>query len=282
MRSEILSFVIGMKPSDHAIMFYRDQDEKHQVLFTYLREGLKRGEAAAYVAADESPREIEAAMKRFGIDVERETKRNALKIIHYRDWYITDEGFNKDRTVNLWKSLLKKSLQGGFEGLRVTGEMTCFFDHNLIEDLIDYERFLHRRLSLPLAAICAYDTKKAMDVRGWEFIFLSLIRMHSATLIVGPKNELIQASSPEEIGILESTGKSLNETFQECVYKSLDKILGRQAADVLVYAAKRRCRGRPETLEETFRFLDETIGLGSLVLKRRILRNLYSKVGLEP
>jgi len=43
-KSEILEFVNQMEAKDHVIMFYSKPEDKHQVLFTYLKAGLEQGE----------------------------------------------------------------------------------------------------------------------------------------------------------------------------------------------------------------------------------------------
>lgn len=55
---EIVDFVKELKATDHVIMFYSKPEDKREVLFTYLKAGLDQGEAAAYVATQESPDEI--------------------------------------------------------------------------------------------------------------------------------------------------------------------------------------------------------------------------------
>ena len=60
-KDEILQFARQMKPRDHVIMFHSSSEDKHQVLFTYLKAGLDQGEAAAYIASEETPDEIRQA-----------------------------------------------------------------------------------------------------------------------------------------------------------------------------------------------------------------------------
>jgi len=81
-KNEVLDFVRRMKPKDHVIMFYSKPEDKHSVLFTYLKAGLDQGEAAAYVACEETPDAIKEAMNRFGINVE---KSEALHVIDYKN-----------------------------------------------------------------------------------------------------------------------------------------------------------------------------------------------------
>jgi hypothetical protein len=77
-KAEILDFVKTMQVKDHAILFYSDRKDKRDVLFTYLKAGLDTGEAAVYVASEESPDKIRQAMKvRLGLRTVREIPRPA-------------------------------------------------------------------------------------------------------------------------------------------------------------------------------------------------------------
>lgn len=60
-KSEVLSFVKRMEATDHVIMFYSNPDDKRLALFAYLKAGLEEGEAAAYVAGEESVEEVKRA-----------------------------------------------------------------------------------------------------------------------------------------------------------------------------------------------------------------------------
>ena len=189
-KKKILEFVREMKARDHVIFFYTNQADKHQVLFTYLKAGLDAGESVIYVASDESPREIWEAMNDFGLEVKHLEKKGALRIADYRDWYIIGGEFNIQRTISSWKKALNEAIARGFAGLRVAGEMACFFRHNMINELVLYERALHRELEIPLAAICAYDD--AVVLRGAEEdrylkLYLDLITAHSTILFAGPQ-----------------------------------------------------------------------------------------------
>lgn len=189
-KNELLDFVRNMRARDHVIMFYTDQKDKHLVLFTYLTAGLDAGEAAIYVAGEESSHQIREAMKSFGLDVEYYEGTGALRILDYRDWYITGGQFDIGRTISLWKKSLDEALARGFKGLRVTGEMAFFFRHNMVHELIQYERALHRVLKIPLSAICAYDDTvvvKGARENQYLMLYLNLISAHSTILFLGPE-----------------------------------------------------------------------------------------------
>jgi len=185
-KSEITSFVKQMKSGDHAIMFYSKTVDKHQILFTYLQAGLDQGQAAAYIASEESTDEIKHAMRRFGIDVDSLEKIGALRVIDYRDWYFAGGSFHMSKTIELWRKLHEESVAKGFKGLRVTGETECFFKNRMVKELVEYEKALHRVLDIPMAAICAYNTDTVAN-EGKGELYLDLIKAHSTVIFAGPE-----------------------------------------------------------------------------------------------
>jgi hypothetical protein len=111
-------------------------------------------------------------------------------VVDYREWYIIGGEFDISRVFSLWEQSLKEAFERGFKGLRVTGEMSCFFDHHMLNELVVYERALHRELETPMKAICAYDDgvvlRGAVEDRYLR-IYLDLITAHGTILFVGPE-----------------------------------------------------------------------------------------------
>lgn len=151
-KAEILDFVKTMHAKDHVILFYVNREDKHDVLFSYLKAGLQAGEAAIYVASEETPNQIMQAMNEFGLDTDIYEKTHALRVVDYRDWYIIKGQFDIGRTFSLWERSLQEALKRGFKGLRVAGEMSCFIERHMLNELVVYERALHRELRLPMEA----------------------------------------------------------------------------------------------------------------------------------
>jgi len=185
-KSKVLGFVRRMKATDHVILLYADPRDKRDVLFTYLEAGLAKGEAAVYVAGQETPEQIRQRMREFGIDLERYEKDGALRIIDYRDWYIIDGKFDTSKTLGLWSKLLVDVGAKGFKGLRVTGEMACLFENGMVKELLEYEEALHKTLEIPMTAICAYDSVAVAEHGGVDLL-LNLLEAHSTAIVLVPK-----------------------------------------------------------------------------------------------
>ena len=187
---KIQQFLQSLRPTNHVIFVYNSLEAKYNVLFNYLRSGLENGEAAVYVTSEEDPKQIRGAMKRLRFDVEKYEKAGALKILGYEDIYIIDGKFSVPTTMNLWKELYNEALKQGFNGLRVTGEMACFFQHNLVEELIEYERALHRVLDIPIIAACAYNANTVMKTDNPIDVYNELLKAHGKILFTGMDDRL--------------------------------------------------------------------------------------------
>ncbi|MBN2228288.1 MAG: MEDS domain-containing protein [Candidatus Thorarchaeota archaeon] len=182
---KLMRILKRLKPRDHVILIYESREAKHNTLFSYIDRGLKRGEAAIYVCSEESTGDIKAAMKDFGIDVIRYENNGALNIMSYDEMYIKDGNFNIDNVMNSWSEAYDQAMSKGFSGMRVTGEMSCFIDHNLVEELIEYEHKLHAVLDIPMTAICAYNADTLTKVDNPIDVYSELVKAHGKVLFAG-------------------------------------------------------------------------------------------------
>ena len=187
---KVISYMEHLRPTNHLIFVYDNPEAKYKVLFNYLKVGLDKGEAGVYVTTDESPSQIREAMKRFGVKVEKYEKKDALRIFGYEDVYIIDGKFSITTTINMWNKLYNEALKKGFKGLRVTGELACFFKHNLIQELIEYEKALHRVLDIPIIAICAYNANLLNKSSNPINLYTELARAHGTVLFTGLDKKL--------------------------------------------------------------------------------------------
>ncbi len=187
---KVIDFMEELRPTNHLIFVYDSPEAKYNVLFNYLKAGLDNHEATVYVAAEESPDQIKEAMKRFGIQVQRHEKTKALRILGYEEVYIKDGKFRMATTMETWNKLYSEALKQGFKGLRVTGEMACFFQHSLVQELLEYERALHRVLDIPMVAMCAYSSHWLNRSKDPINLYGELARAHGTVLFTGIDSKL--------------------------------------------------------------------------------------------
>ncbi len=187
---KVIHCVEQLRPTNHVIFVYDYPEGKYNVLFNYLKVGLDRGEAGVYVTSEENPSQIREAMRRFGVKVEKHERTDALRILGYEEVYIKDGKFDITATMNVWSKLYREALKKGFKGLRVTGEMACFFKHNLVQELIEYEKALHTILDIPMIAVCAYNASMLNRSNDPVNLYTELARAHGTILFTGLDTQL--------------------------------------------------------------------------------------------
>jgi len=179
-----------LRATNHVIILYDSLKAKHNVLFNYLKIGLENGEAGAYIATEENPSQIRDAMKRFGIEVEKYEKAGALRILGCNDFYIIEGKFSPATTIGLMNKMYNEALTKGFKGCRITGETACFFKHNLVKELVEYERTLHRVFDFPIIGVCAYNANTVIKASNPMDLYNELLKAHGTVLFSGLDKEL--------------------------------------------------------------------------------------------
>jgi len=184
----------GLPPGTHAVAIYDSEDRKQDVLFTHLKLGGKY-DGLVYVCSDESPKEAEVAMKRFGLDVDEREKEGTLSVKNHDEVYIVDGRVDSPRIIKGFSDLAYDYSSRGY-GMRAAGEMSCFFDHRLVDELVTYENDLHRKFSFPAFGLCGYNLVKMYN-SGKLDVLWPILRAHSVVIMTGPNGSF--ALEPEKI-----------------------------------------------------------------------------------
>jgi hypothetical protein len=190
----ILELVKNSKIRDHLLFFYSSSESRNRVASAFLEDGLDKGEAAAYVCSEQSCERTRQALQPLISDMEEYERNGAFRIIDYTEWYIINGKFNPSKTINLFRNLLAESSQKGFKGLRYFGEMTCFFKHKIIDDLIEYELALHTTLDINMMVTCAYNLQMISELGGPKAISMlfAMLKAHSTALVTGPRTIIVK------------------------------------------------------------------------------------------
>jgi sugar-specific transcriptional regulator TrmB len=179
-----------LQPTNHALFLYKTRDIKHMILFSFLAMGLERGEAAIYIATEESREHIRDAMMKWGLDVEVNEKTGALQIFEYESSiYDLKAQYDASLIISNIKQLYYDAIEQGFQGCRITGEMTCFFQRDMVEEMIDYEHALHRILDLPIIGICAFNSQSLNRLNDPLRIYNELLKAHGILLFMGANDD---------------------------------------------------------------------------------------------
>jgi hypothetical protein len=193
LNSLIDEFLSNFDPGTHVILFYDTQESKRKLLFTHLKYG-EKSQGLAYVCSEESPSQIRKEMSEFGLDTTTVQGMNKLTIANYDDVYIVDGEVDVQTIISRFARMVDNYKGQGLSGLRAAAEMSCFFKHEKVDDLIAYERALHKRLAFRAEGICAYNISE-LSTRGYLDLVIPLVRAHDPVIFASPGGYLIMKPS---------------------------------------------------------------------------------------
>jgi len=263
-RVSVEKSVLDIPSHSHAVMLYERREEKHGLVFPFIKAGLDKGEAVVYLSDEEDVENICRELLNFGVDAEGS---QGLRVVDSEDWYLEEGSMTKERVFEKFANATRQAEKKGYRGLRVTGEPTYFFKNNLVDMWMDYESSLPRRFDFPMTAVCRY---KRSEVTSYDEgrLLPDLLNIHN--FVITPK-------VAKEI--------EFPEYYFESVNKILSLVLGDTARQALLqYLGNAYGLSRPRILARMPEFskaLEELLGVGGTMIELTILKDLYDKIGLK-
>ena len=154
--------VIGELPwGSHFCNFFESKEDLLQILVPYFKTGLINNEFCLWITSDPITATIASEALRKEIpDFEKYEKKEQITILSHADWYLKDNTFVPDIVINGWYQKLGKSLNNGFDGMRVSGNES-WLDRDLWKNFLDYERTLNNSLKdQRMIVLCTYPLDK--------------------------------------------------------------------------------------------------------------------------
>jgi len=162
-----ISRINNINLKDHVLTSYRSSTEEIEDAVQFLKIGIRNNECVMIVARrDSSLDEIVEAFTTNGIDTGKLISNNSLMLADNKEWYIPGEKVEKHRIIDQWNGLVNRSIINGKKGLRAFCMMDIFFEHDFVDELVEYESELPLRFDIPFLALCAYrqsDLDKLSD-----------------------------------------------------------------------------------------------------------------------
>ena len=258
-------FIQNFLLCDHNVYFYASPEEKHNLLFSNLKAGLDKGYSALYIASGENIEQVQVEMRKFGLKLDDPMK---LRIVTSRQFYTPDGEFHANRVVEQFRSIVDESLERGFEGLHISGDVADIFDYlaknGMTEAWLAYEKAWGRTIKLPIVVICAYSTDQ---IKLNAPAFLQLIQAHKNTITTKDLN----FEDNEKICVDTITGE-------------LYSILGEEATELIFSFLEKRLKiprniilGKIGDFNQS---LESILGDVSTILEAQFLKKLHAKIEL--
>jgi hypothetical protein len=178
----------------HMCGFFRGGDERAEMLFPYVREGLRVGDKClcAYEASDQQALQSEVAA---AVDVEAAGRQ--LDVLLPAEIYLGRGEFSAPGMLDFWDEWASTSLDGGdFDSARVVGEMTSAVTEVIGgTNLVRYEADLNRWVAkYPQVLLCLYDLEKFSGD-----LLVDILRTHPKVLMGSTVLENLYYVEPDEL-----------------------------------------------------------------------------------
>lgn len=146
----------------HMCYIYNDDRERRDVIAKFLASGLRAHESVYYFVDDVSPSVLRGELERLGVDLPREGADSAFTSAAASAAYCPDGTFVPERMLQTLRDTYHRSLDDGFAGARVTGEMAWALRGMPGTDrLMEYEALVNTVVvDHPITAICQYDARR--------------------------------------------------------------------------------------------------------------------------
>lgn len=157
---------------DHCMHTYSSPDDKIRDAIKFLKIGIENNETTLILLdKDIDLSDIKSQMALYGLDLNKLQDDGLLKIGYSQDWYLSlnqKNNANDKDTITVDNEKAYRKFFGladevinkeGKKGLRIFGMMDCFFEHGLLEELVNYDCIQPPKFNKPVLSICAYSDK---------------------------------------------------------------------------------------------------------------------------
>jgi sugar-specific transcriptional regulator TrmB len=188
----VIRLVQHLRPSDHAIFIYESLEDKHRVQFSFINDGLEKGEACMYWCGDEeTPSQVREAMERSGIEVKKLEKTNALTIVDFNDFFLKNGRSSLWAEIDWRRRLYENALAKGFKGLRATGDwLSCWMKRGQVPMMLEMERSSYPSLDTASIYLCAYNSHTLNEFKDATNLYSELIKAHGTVLFTSEGKRL--------------------------------------------------------------------------------------------
>lgn len=213
-----------LRLGDHTCMDFADVEARWEVLTSYTRTGLARGEKVMVVLDPSDLKDDDAVARLDGGTGHVEAARTSgqLDVTRNSSVYLPDGRFDKDRQFRTYAAAGEKALEEGFAGLRLGADMSWATRAGVPDDdMVEYESFIEPLFGPRLGdrrfvAICWYDRRHFSDylVAAMRRVHPLQVMEHLDVLEVTPAADGARIAGSAEVSTREEFTDALREALR--------------------------------------------------------------------
>lgn len=156
---KIKDAVSSLTLKDHACLLFSNPRRWHDFVVAFLCLGVDRLERCVYITALHSPDHMRHMLAESHDDLKSALDKGQLLVTHFSQSYTPLGVFEPEKTVQGLELTVNRALAGGYQGLRITGEMHwASYRPPGYTRLAQFEALLTPLIEKhPCLAVCQYD-----------------------------------------------------------------------------------------------------------------------------
>lgn len=145
----------------HLCQFYESRKDLLDILVPYFKAGLENNEFCVWVTSEPLYREdAEKALCDSLSHFDKYIRKGQIEIVPHNRWYLESNTFDCSRVLNGWSKKLVQALSQGYDGMRVSGNVSWIEQKDWM-DIFAYEEEVHKTIAkYPIIALCTYPVRK--------------------------------------------------------------------------------------------------------------------------
>jgi hypothetical protein len=162
----------------HICNFYRTREELAAALVPFFLAGLRGKERCIWITAEPLLAvDAIAALEAAGLDARAEIERGSLVVRDFSDWYAEAGTLLGAQVVELWLREEARALADGYQGLRITGNVT-FLRPEDWPLFLEYEELVNTAFhGRRIVTLCTYWLEQCGSAETLE-----VLRRHNGAL----------------------------------------------------------------------------------------------------
>lgn len=184
----------------HICYVYNDEEERSRVIAAFLKGGLAAGELLGYFVNEMSPQEMLEHLASLGVVVPPSAPLDQLVISDATETYCGCGCFNPDAMLERVDDFYQRSVQEGYRGARITGEMAwALRGIPGSERLVEYEDRLNILVKKsPATLICQYDANRFDGALIYKILTVHPMMIVRGQVVRNPFYSLPGDKNPQE------------------------------------------------------------------------------------
>jgi sugar-specific transcriptional regulator TrmB len=169
------------RPRD-ALFIYTTEKHKESTVLNFIRQGLKQNSFVLYICPQSKSKKVNECLASSGSDMIARLSEDAIRIVPAGEFLFTEGKFNIDKAIDTWDEVYFHATDRGFEGLLAVIDMQVFFDKKMTDQIVTFEKELHKILDEHMSVMCVYNETSFLEAKDPIELFKSVVLLHHKLL----------------------------------------------------------------------------------------------------